>query len=283
MLNDIIPLSIINTTLIKVSEKILDSNIDKFLLHNIKNHNQNIFYSYLSFTKEYFICSYENIKRNKTIIELILIYIKEKEFTNKRVLVYFEEYFILIENSKFYYFQKIEKELLEQDINEYVRKRFNYELDEVVSIKSLELSNLTVNKSFKTTLIYINDTRALKIYSTYLIILFFLTFSLIGFDYYSKVKKEQDEIRKEKNRINHQQNIVLKDRFSYKTSLLLNKIENESLKISKFDFTNKSLHITFISKNRDDAYDFLQKYKNIKVNSFLEIKDGYEISSTLTF
>jgi len=281
MLDNIISFDTIDTSLLKVSEKIIDKNIDKFILHNVNNQNQNIFYNYLYLSSEYFICSY-NSKKSFTIIDLILVFIKDKKLDNKKVLIFYEEHFILVDNLKFYYFQKLDKELLKEDIKEYVKKRFNFDVQEEIYVNSSQLNELTINKK-TTSLKFIKDTKEIKIYVGYITTLFILSFALFSFDYYIKAKKEEAKTKREKNNLLKQKSIKLEDRLSYKTSLLLSKIEKDNLQISKFGFTNKNLHITFISKNRDDVYAFLQKYKNTKVNSFLETKDGYEINSTLTF
>ena len=136
---NIISLNSINTLLLRVSEEVLDKNLNKFILHNLKEKNNftknhSIFYNYLNLTKEYFVCFFEKSANNLTIIDLILEYLKNNNIVEKKVLVYYEEYFLLFDSSKFYYFQKIDKELKSQDINEYIKKRFMFYIDEIYYI-----------------------------------------------------------------------------------------------------------------------------------------------------
>ncbi len=283
MLKKVILFDSIFTTLIKVSEEILDKNIDSFIIHNLKEtncqiKNHNIFYTYLNLTKEYFVCYYKS-KNKITIIDVITKYLKKNNILNKRVLVYFEEYFLLFIDSKFYYFQKIEKELLSQDIIEYINKRFAFEIEETIYINSSDLTN----NQIKPTLVYIKDNRDMKLYFSYLVVLFFLCTSLFIADYYDKLLKQNEKIENEEILKKHQKSIIPKETFYYKISFLFNKIQECDLKISKFDFSKNSITVIFIAKTRESAYNFFKMYKNIKINSFLEIKDGYEISSTLTF
>lgn len=287
MYKNFVPLDSIDKKLFKVSEEILDKNIDNFILHNLKEetklkNSSDIFYSYLNFTKEYFICYYQNIDNSFNIIDLIIIYLKNKELDNKRVLVYFEDYFLLFNHSQFYYFQKIEKELISQDINEYIEKRLMFEVEDSCHLYSFELKDLCKKKSIKSSLNHLKDRSTLKIYYSYLMILFFLGFSFVGYDYYHKTLVEKEKALKLENKIK-QNTIKSKDTLYNKISLLFNEIEESNLKIRNLNLIKNTLKMTIILNNSVDAYTFLEKHKNIKLLSFKKIKDCYEISSEITF
>ncbi|MGB5920458.1 hypothetical protein [Arcobacter sp.] len=288
-LNDkkIINLDCINTNLFKVSEQILDKNLDKFILHNLKEKttfqkNHKIFYTYLKYSKEYFACSYENKNSAILIIDLINAYIKTKKLDQKRVLVYYSDYLLLFEKSSLYYFQKIEKELLNQDIEVYIKKRFLFDYDEVMYIKTTDLEVYKNKKRITTDLSYIYNNSELKFYYSYLFILFFLSSSFLLFDYYEK-KSNQKELQTIHNKIKQKNIIPKRQSLYFKISTLFATLEKHNLRISKFDFSNKSLSVTLIAKSRDDFYAFIQTYKNRKINSFSKTKDGYEISTSFVF
>jgi len=287
MLKNALFLDSIFTKLFKVSEEILDKNIDEFILHILKEDNNfkknhNIFYNYLDLTKEYFICHYESKINTLTTIDIIIEFVKNKNLDNKRVVVYFKEHFLLFDYSKFYYFQKIEKELLNEDIDEYIKKRFKFNIDESCHLNSSDLNNLTNKKNHKSSLNHIGNRSLAKIYYLYLIILLLIGFFIFVYEYNNKrIIEEQKVLSIEKQK--KQNNIKRKDTLYYKTTLLFNEIRENNLKVKKYIFSKKSLKITIVSRNSADAYTFLQKYKNIKVYSFIKIKDGYEISSEVTF
>ncbi|WP_419765425.1 MAG: hypothetical protein ACNI28_02980 [Arcobacter sp.] len=287
MLKNTLFLDSMFTKLFKVSEEILDKNIDEFILHKLKEDNNfkknhHIFYSYIDLTKEYFICHYENKYNAITVIDIIIEFLKNKKLDNKRVAVYFKDYFLLFEHCKFYYFQKIEKELLREDIDEYIKKRFNFYVDESYHIDSSDLNNLINAKSYKSSLNYIGNRSAAKIYYLYLIALLLIGLFIYVYEYNNKrIIEKQKILSLEKQK--KQNSIKRKDTLYYKTALLLNEIKENNLKIKKYVFSKKSLNVTIVSSKSDDAYAFLQKYKNIKVNSFIKSKDGYEISSKITF
>ncbi len=282
-----VALDSIFSSLFPVSEEILDKNIDNFILHNLKEKNSlknthNIFYNYLNLSKEYFICYYEKRGTTLTIIDLIEEHLKNKNNDNRNLLVYFEDYFLLFYNSRFYYFQKIEKELLVEDINEYINKRFNFTIEETYHLNSSDLHGLKKEKTINTSLNYTKNLNDVKIYYSYLMIIFFIGLSFFTYDYYDKsLKEKQRAMILEKEIL--QNSKKRKDTLYYKISLLLDEIGRNSLKIKKFDFRNKSLNMTLVLNNSADAYTFLQKYKNIKVLSFKKTKDSYEITSELTF
>jgi len=287
MLKNALLLDSIYTKLFKVSEEILDKNIDEFILHNIKENNtfkknHNIFYNYLDKTKEYFVCYFENKDISLTTIDIIIEFIKNKNLDNKSLLIYFQDYFLLFNHSRFYYFQKIEKELIHEDIEEYIKKRFKFDIDESYHVNSSDINKLITDKKYKSSLNYIENRSASKIYSIYLIVLFLIGFSIFTYEYNNKrMIEEQRVLSLEKKKI--QNNINKKDTLYYKTTLLLNEIRENNLKIKEYAFLNKSLKVTIVLSNSANAYAFLQKYKNIKVHSFIKTKDGYEISSEVTF
>lgn len=287
MFENIIPLDSIYKRLFKVSEEILDKNIDNFIIHNLEKENKlknnhRIFYSYLNFSKEYFICYYENTYNAFNPIDLICLKIKNKNLDKKRVLVYFEDYFLLFNHSRFYYFQKIEKELISQDIKQYVEKRFMFEVNETYHFNISDFEKSSKEKNTATSLNYLNDKKILNRYFIYLISLLLVGLSTFAYDSYNKTLLEKE--KKSKYQSKKKQNInMLKDTLYYKTSLLLNEIEKNKLKIKKFAFSKKSVNLTIILSDSTDAYTFLQKYKNIKILTYKKIKDGYEISSELIF
>lgn len=287
MLKKTIALNSIFTKLFKVSEEILDKNIDNFILHNLKEENNfkknyKIFYSYLNFTKEYFICYYENINNTLNIIDLISLQLKNKGFENKKVLVYFEDYLLLFNHLNFYYFQKIEKELLSQDINEYTKKRFMFDFNDIYHVNNSDIKESYKVKRVKTSLNYLKGRSDLKIYYSYLLILLLIGSSAIAYDYYNKRLIEREKVFKLGSKI--KQNIKNRqDSLYYKTSLLLNEIEENNLKIKKFNFSKKSVNMTIIINNSTEVYQLLEKYKNIKVLSYKKIKDDYEICSEVIF
>ena len=282
---NIISLDSINTLLLRVSEEVLDKNLNKFILHNLKEKNNftknhSIFYNYLNLTKEYFVCFFEKSANNLTIIDLILEYLKNKNIVEKKVLVYYEEYFLLFDSSKFYYFQKIDKELKSQDINEYIKKRFMFYIDEIYYINK---SDLPENNLLKSTLNYIKSNTNIKIYFSYLFVLLMIFLGLVFYNYYIEVLESREKLLLEEKEKIQKNSIVLKNRLYYKLSLLFYEIDENDLKVLKLDYSKKSLNLTLFSKNRDNAYNFFKQYKNIKINSFLKNGDGYEINTSFAF
>ncbi|ADG94066.1 hypothetical protein Arnit_2415 [Arcobacter nitrofigilis DSM 7299] len=284
---NIINLDCIYTNLFKVSEKILDKNLAKFIFHNLEEKatfqkNHKTFYTYLKYSKEYFVCSYENKKSAILIIDLISEYIKLKKLDKKRVLVYYDTYFLLFENSSLYYFQKIEKELLNQDMEVYIKKRFLFDYEEEIDIQIADLEHFKGKDKISSSLAYIYDSNKLKIYYYYLFTLLIISLSLIVFDYYKKESTKEELLRidnKSKNKIL----IPKRQSLYFKISTLFANLEKHNLKISKFDFSGNSLFVTLIAKNRDDFYAFIQNYRNKKINSISKTKDGYEISASFVF
>ncbi|WP_419767280.1 hypothetical protein [Arcobacter sp.] len=288
MIQNIISLDFTYSNIIKVSEEILNKNLEKFIFHNLEEKttfkkNHKIFYTYLKYSNEYFVCFYENKNNAVFIIELIIKYIKTKKLCNKRVLVYYQDYLLLFENSYFYYFQKIENELQNQDIQVYIKKRFLFDYDEVINIENNELQAYKNKKIITSDLSYIHNNNELKFYYLYLFSLFFLCLSFLCFTYYEK-ESNKKELQLIQNNKTKQNKIIPKSKSLYfKMNSLFSTLEEHNIKISKFDFNKKSLTITLFAKNREDFYTFIQPYKNKKINSFFKTKEGYEINASFIF
>lgn len=82
-----------------------------------------------------------------------------------------------------YYFQKIEKELLNQDMEVYIKKRFLFDYEEEIDIQIADLEHFKGKDKISSSLAYIYDSNKLKfitiIYLHYSLFLYHLLFLII--------------------------------------------------------------------------------------------------------
>lgn len=271
----------IDTILIPVNEKIKQKHLRKFIftslsLENIDFKKSNIFVTYLYKSNKYQVFVFD---KSFSFLEIDIFQCFYKTESKTIDVFLSDNYFVIYINQKFYYYQKINYEINDEDLCQYIEKNLELEIDNIYRLNFDDLENLEskyIKSNLKTSLINISEitNKSFKIFILYVFILL-LSFSL--YLYYSLIEKQNkiSNIKVEqKNSLLLYKNSHKYDYFNkYIKSTLLNLSKNH-LKLEYFKYKNNELELSFISKNRSDIYSFLDLYRNsLEENSIDYLKE----------
>lgn len=271
----------IDTSLIDVNEKIKQNNLRKFIytsltLEDIDYSESNIFVSYLYKTNKYQVFIFD---KRFTFLEIDIFQCFYKSESKTIDLFLSDNYFVIYINQHFYYYQKINYEINDDDLFKYIEKNLELKIDNIHRLSFDDLEELKaeyIKSNISTSLIDISESNN----KSFKIFIFFILLLVILFAIYLYYFIENNEAlilsKKEQN-----QNSLMEYKNSHKynyfdediKTILLNLSKNK-LKLESFKYKNDELKLSFISKNRIDIYSFLDLYKNkLKENSIDYLKE----------
>lgn len=288
MPNSIIKFEELNFLIESVSERINSSNLFMFTKTLFqKNHltfdkDFKIIYSYMHYSKEYFIFYY----KNRDIKTVELEYFKEYLDDNYNSLIFYKDYFFLFERNSLYYFQKINDDIEKSDINEYIKKRFNFLIDKTIYVDEKDFTKLkttTLNQSIK--LNYLKKFINLNIFYTIFIVVFTLPFLFGAYVNHKNNENYQNSVNELQNKINKKLMIKKEDYLYYKIANLFSILNEKKIKLLEMDYKNKKVNLIIQSIKKESFYSFFKSCKKLFVNRliFKQKENLYEAEISFVF
>lgn len=288
MPNNVIKFEELNYIIESVSEKINDTNLFMFTKTLFqKNHlpfykNYKIIYSYMHFSKEYFILFY----KNKDIKTLELEYFKEYLDEKFNTLIFYKEYFFLFEKNSLYYFQKINHDIEKSDIKEYVKKRFNFIIDKSFFVDEkdfVKLKTNTISQSIE--LNYLKKMINLNIFYSIFIIVLTLPFLFGVYINHKNNENYQNSVKQLQNKINKKLMVKKEDYLYFKIASLFSTLNEKKIKLLEMDYKNKKVNLIIQSIKKESFYSFFKSCKKLFVNKliFKQKENLYEAEISFVF
>lgn len=272
MKSDIRKSSIVKVITISCSEMINDKFIYEYIMtniekSNIEEKNLQIFYSYLESSKEYAIFYYVS----NEIYQFDFQYIRVNSLGY--CLIYNEHLYYIFKDSKFYYYQKIPRNLLLDDLKLYVEKRFKIKISTILSFdevhfekkRLLKLNYLEKKFNYKRLVFFI------LILFLIILTLFFVEKSRVENRINYEIKKLQT-IYKESNKKDITKNVSLS---MEKIFLMFNKM---NIGVNKISYKKNSFEFIVFSKDRSSFFELEKSLKRCSISSieFNKEKSFYE-------
>lgn len=252
-------------------KKLKDFAIKSLLLNNLPyNKKDKIFSSYLKQLN-----AYQFIILDEKFDYIEFEVLKGKIRKDSPCLYLCDGYFILFFKDDSYFLQKVDYEIEEKELINYINKKFDLKLDSLEKVAKEQMQSLKEEfekNNSKSTLKNINEEKnnAFKIYLLYLV--FILIFLVLYLKEISFSNQEIKTIQKQSNFHKGLENKIDK---------LLKKSNSHKVKLKLFKYENKNAKIVVSSKNKNDIYNFLLEYKD-KISqeniSCKENKKVYECS-----
>jgi len=246
---------------IESTEEINSKNIDKFILTNLKLQNidfqrdSKIIYTYISN-----LSLYQLILYNDACPEFLYF----KSLHTNEVFIN-KDYVVVYKNNKFFYYQKIENNILASNVVTFLKQRL--QLDDL-HVTNVNEASIDKNKKY-------NIIKPIKTYSFRYFIIYFFILLFIFSSFNFNIKKEKTDF----NNIKRSAANLKKQLLFYSISEELKKIytfanitEN---KIVQIILTNSKIKIETESKNKKNIYTFFNKLdKNSIENIFYNKEKG---------
>lgn len=273
---------------IEVSEKIEKKNLKNFIFTNFKlkniilNRNDKVFVSFIKELKEYqvFILNEEFAFFDFQIFEQFY----EKEKTSEKQtsfdLYLYEEFFCLYKNGNFYYYQKLNQTIENDELLLFLNKKFKLKIDNFKQLEKKEFEELKksfLQKQIKQNLHFLNLKKdySFSIFILYLFVVIVLSsyIFLEKTEQTDKIETSQDidiEVFKSKHKFQS---------FQEKLNLLFLDIDSTNLVLQSLDFRQNRIKLILNSQNKDNLYVFLEKNSKSIISSsinFLEDLNSYE-------
>lgn len=271
----------INTVLLDVNEEIKQNNLRKFILtslslENIELKQENLYVSYLSRSNKYQVFIFD---KKFSFLELDIFQCFYENKSDSIDIFLCDEFFVLYINQEFYYYQKLNYEINNEDLVEYIHKNLNLKVDNIYKISLDErevLKNKYIESSLKTKLINISEIKN-KSFTFFISFVLLLVVSILVYLYYLYSMK--DNLLSNINIQNKNSFLDYKNKHKYKylnddVKYLLSELLKHDLILDEFVYKENQLELSFFSKNRNSIYSFLDLYKNkLDGNSIKFIKD----------
>lgn len=274
----------IKSFLIDVSEKIETKNLNKFITTTLKlknitiNKNDFIHINFISELKQYQVLIFSNEK--KAIFQIFeLFYLDKKELLEFDLYVC-EEFFCIYKNGEFYYFQKLETQILIDDLLEYINKFFLINIDNCKTIDKTYFQDLQTNYLQKNTKSKLENFNKRKDFG------FYIYFLYIGIIFYSSIFVYDDFLKINKNEPIANEYDIEKLKKEYVFSSILKDYKNISeqlnqynLNIISFEYKEDKVKLVLSSNSKSNIYSFLTILKDNLISqdiNFFENKNIYE-------
>lgn len=267
---------------INVSEKIKDTNFSNFISTSLNLNN-------FETTKNDFlhVIFIEEILQYQILIfpqhnKIPIFQIFEQLYSNKTDLITFDLYitnnfFCLYKNRKIYYYQNLESKIINEELLDYLSKKFNQEINNYkffteLNLKELEVKYLKQNKKNSIKNFNQKNNFSFKLYLIYLIIIFSTIFIF-------KEKNQIEENPKIENNFNDLKNEYLFNYFYSDFDNLNNLLRKYNLSLKLLDYKDNKIKLIFTSNSKPNIYAFLENIKNRLISQqiiFIENENIFE-------
>ena len=252
------------TLVVKSSSKLKKNQEKDFVLTSLILNNIPFLkndYIYLLYMEN--IKSYEILISHESI-EIFDILIFANNSLNGYSLFIVEDIFLIFNEKEPYYIQKFEQHISNTELGEFVKNRFEIELNNIFyydneNFKILKNNYIPVKK--KSILNNINEKtyNQFKIFIIYLILLFTVSY----FIFLNKIDEKRYENTTILPLVKSYDNF---NSFYERLEKLGFELEKYNLKLKEFFFYNGNLNIVFYGENKSDIYKFLKNY-NSKIDN----------------
>ena len=267
---------------INVSEKIKDANFSNFISTSLNLNN-------FETTKNDFlhVIFIEEILQYQILIfpqhnKIPIFQIFEQLYFTKTDLITFDLYitntfFCLYKNRKIYYYQNLESKIINEELLDYLSKKFNQEINNYkffteLNLKELEVKYLKQNNKNSIKNFNQKNNFSFKLYLIYLIIIFSIIFIF-------KEKNQIEENFKTENNFNDLKNEYLFNYFYLDFDNLNNLLRKYNLNLKLLDYKDNKIKLIFTSNSKPNIYAFLEDIKNRLISQqiiFIENENIFE-------
>lgn len=271
---------------IDVSEEIQIQNLKKFIITSLKlknitiNKNDFVHINFLIELNQYQILIFPNNK--KAIFQIFELYYFDKKDIQGFDLYICDKFFSLYKNGEFYYIQKLESQILIDDLLEYIRKNFSLNVDNFQVIEKdyqQELETLYSQKIIKNRLKNFNKTKeyGFYIYLIYLVMIFYC-FIFFYDNLFQNDKNINESISNEYD-IEKLKREYLFSSFFKEYKSLFEQINKFYLTLLSFEYKEEKVKIVLSSTEKSNIYSFYTTLNSKLISqdiSFVENKNIYE-------
>lgn len=271
---------------VDVSEEIRDKNLKKFIATSLKlknitiNKNDSVHINFISELKQYQILIYSNTK--KAIFQIFEQFYFDKNDLTSFDLYICDDFFSLYKNGEFYYIQKLESQILINELVSYINKIFSINIDNSKVIEKIyqqELETKYLQLKIKNKLENFNKR---KDYGFYIYLIYIVTIastSMIFYDDFSQKNENKNEI------ITNEFNIEkLKKEYLFSSILqnykeLIEQINQYNLNLISFEYKEDKVKIVLSSSSKPKIYSFYTALNSKLISqdiNFIENKNIYE-------
>ena len=260
---------------IEVTEKIDDRYLKSFVFSNLKLKNislencDKLYVNYLEYPKEYqvFVVNSQFIFFD---FEAFYSYYENREFEGFELLIY-SNFFLIFKDKKFFYYQKINQELNQDDFLRFLNKKFNIDISSIKVVSKDEFEKL--KKDFTTKNQNNNHNKTINkeglkhidlkaSFSFYIYILYLLAILFFGYYFYNtyfNVTQKKEEI------IDFEaiKSKIAFNSFEDKFYVISKNIDKNRLVLNSFDYRHDTAKIVVSSSNKQNIDKFLESCENV--------------------
>lgn len=278
---------------IEVTEKIDERYLKSFVLSNLKFKNisvencDKLYVNYLEYPKEYQVFVV-NSQFTFFDFEAFYSYYENRDFEGFELLIC-SNFFLIFKDKRFFYYQKINQDLDQDDFVKFLNKKFNINIssvkivskDDFLKLKK-EFQEKNQNNNHKKNLnkgglkyIDLKSNFSFYIYIFYLILVLIFGYYVYS-TYFKLVEKEEPvvdfEAIKSKNTFNS---------FEEKFYVISKNIDKNRLVLNSFDYRHDSAKIVVNSSNKENIDKFLESCKNVISSSTLFNEESKIFEATI--
>ncbi len=276
------------SVLLEPSEKIDKKAIKNYIftsltLGNTDIENKRVFYTYLYFSNSIQVFITET-KYDTFVFEYLEPLLST---SHKTTILICDEFFAVFYKAQFYYYKKLNTQIKQEDIEEFVSKKLSL-TDISIQVVDEKRLNELLNKKQKIKSSIKRISKSSKGLYSYLVYLLLVFFVFTGYIFYknSEIKKQNIKIEKQ------QQERVFAMKKSIKYTFMkpflkrvITNIKKNRIKIDSIIYENKTLKFRLLSATKADINQFVLQSKDfIKLNTIRkDLEEGYTFDGIIRF
>ena len=275
--------------LLEPSEKIDQKAIKNYIftslsLNNIEIENKRVFYTYLYFSNSIQVFITKMGYDSFVFEHLQPLSLKSNSDTTIFIC---DEFFAVYYKTQFYYYKKLNTQIKQDDIKEFVSKKLALTDISIKTIDEKRLNEL-LNKKQKIKSSIKSISKSSKGLYSYLVYLLVVILFFVGYISYkeSKIKNQNIKTKKEQE----EKILAMKKSIRY-TSIkpflqrVMSNIDKNSIKIESLTYENKTLKFRLISATKANINQFVLESEDfIKLNSIRkDLERGHSFDGIIRF
>ena len=276
---------------IEVTEKIDYRYLKSFVLSNLKLKNislensDKLYVNYLEYAKEYQVFLV-NSQFSFFDFEVFYTYYENRDFEGFELLIC-SNFFVIFKDKRFFYYQKINQDLNQDDFVKFLNKKFNINISSIKIVSKDEFEKLKkdfINKNQINTK-YINKEGLKYIdlkanFSFYIYIFYLLSVLFFGYYFYNTyfniVEKKEEPIDFEAIKSK-----IAFNSFEDKFYVISKNIDKNRLVLNSFDYRHGTGKIVVSSSNKQNIDKFLESCDNVISSSTHFIEESKIFEATI--
>ena len=276
---------------IEVTEKIDYRYLKSFVLSNLKLKNislensDKLYVNYLEYAKEYQVFVV-NSQFSFFDFEVFYTYYENRDFEGFELLIC-SNFFVIFKDKRFFYYQKINQDLNQDDFVKFLNKKFNINISSIKIVSKDEFEKLKkdfINKNQINTK-YINKEGLKYIdlkanFSFYIYIFYLLSVLFFGYYFYNTyfniVEKKEEPIDFEAIKSK-----IAFNSFEEKFYVISKNIDKNRLVLNSFDYRHGTGKIVVSSSNKQNIDKFLESCDNVISSSTHFIEESKIFEATI--